>query len=234
MQNPIRIACLCSTYKRPTQLANVIACFESQDYKDRELIVLDDAGQYDTQSGDRWKIVSSPVRFRTLGEKRNATAALVSPDVDAYAVWDDDDAYLPWHLSAAVAALKEGADYTIPTKVLIEKRGSRLQAKSNTYLYHGAWTFTRELFDRVHGYPFMQSGQDQGLLQRFKKIKAKRADPLKYDSRPSYIYRWCTIRGNQHLSAMGRGGYEKLADRRGYFVGKVVPKLERDWEAMAT
>ena len=62
-----------------------LATIQRQDYPAelRELIVVDDAGQYGNQRGDGWRVVSLPMRFRTLGEKRNASAALVSPDVDA-------------------------------------------------------------------------------------------------------------------------------------------------------
>ena len=71
----------------------------------RELVILDDAGQYENQSGPRWRLISTTKRFPTLGEKRNAAAALVGDGVDALAVWDDDDFYLPWALSASAAAL---------------------------------------------------------------------------------------------------------------------------------
>src|SRR5690606_9462505 len=104
-------------------LAQAIESFLRQDYPAelRELIVLDDADQYAPQGGKNWQIVSVPQRFRTLGEKRNASAALVSADVDAYCVWDDDDIYLPWHLSAAAQALAD-ADYSIPTALYVDKR----------------------------------------------------------------------------------------------------------------
>jgi len=56
----------------------MIHCFLEQDYPagQRELIVLDDAGQYENQSGPGWRLVSTAQRFPTLGEKRNAAAAL--------------------------------------------------------------------------------------------------------------------------------------------------------------
>src|SRR5690606_40696836 len=84
-EQTVKIAAICCTYKRPTLLAEAIECFIRQDYPAelRELIVLDDAGQYGNQRGDGWRIVSLPVRFRTLGEKRNASAALVSADCEA-------------------------------------------------------------------------------------------------------------------------------------------------------
>ncbi|HUT14422.1 MAG TPA: hypothetical protein VMY42_28310, partial [Thermoguttaceae bacterium] len=55
---------------------------------------------YDEQMGPGWWLLSLGKRFRTLGEKPNACAALASADVDAFAVWDDDDICLPWHLEA--------------------------------------------------------------------------------------------------------------------------------------
>ena len=225
----MRLAAICCTYLRPKELAFVIECFLRQDYPAelRELIVLDDAGQYANQTGNRWRLVSLPVRFRTLGEKRNASAALVSPDVDAYCVWDDDDIYLPWHMSAAVAALKN-ADYTIPTVIYTDRR-DRLERKANQYLFHGAWAFRREAFERVGGYPWIQSGQDQGLLRRFKTAQLRRADPIQQDPRPSYVYRWCTIPGNRHISAMGKDGYERLGQLPATPVTTLVPRWDRDW-----
>jgi len=231
----IKFACICCTYKRPRELATVIECFLRQDYprEGRELIVLDDAGQYEEQAGDGWRIVSTSQRFRTLGEKRNASAALVGPDVHAYAVWDDDDIYLPHHLTAAAAALQagEGAAYTIPTKILAYRAG-QCREKGNTYLFHGAWTFYRGAFEAVHGYPFMQSGQDQALLKRFKSRKFPRADPIEHNPRPSYVYRWFDTH-RTHISAMGPDGYEKLGRRHAKRVGRVRPRWGRNWVGLA-
>ena len=228
----MKIAAICCTYKRPEQLASAIESFLRQDYPAdlREMIVLDDAGQYENQCGEGWRLVSTPVRFRTLGEKRNASAALVSPDVDAYCVWDDDDVYLPWHMSAAAAALAEAA-YTIPTVIYSDKR-SRLERRSNQYLFHGAWSFRRAAFDQVGGYPFIQSGQDQGLLRRFKSAKLRRGDPIQQDARPSYVYRWYTAH-SKHISAMGANGYEQLGKVQIDGITKVDPIWERDWLTLA-
>jgi len=224
----MKLAAICCTYKRPRLLAEAIECFLRQDYPaaKREMIVLDDAGQYADQQGDGWRIVSLPTRFRTLGEKRNASAALVSPDVDAYCVWDDDDIYLPWHISAAAAALAE-ADYTIPTQLYIDKEG-RLECKANQSLFHGAWSFRRKAFEPVRGYPFIQSGQDQGLLKRFKAANLRRADPIQFDARPSYVYRWFTAH-SQHISAMGTDGYDRLGRQPTPSATTITPGWERDW-----
>ena len=144
--------------------------------------------------------------------------------MDAYCVWDDDDIYLPWHMTAAAAALKD-ADYTIPTVIYTDKR-DRLERKANQYLFHGAWAFRREAFERVGGYPWIQSGQDQGLLRRFKATQLRRADPIQQDPRPSYVYRWCTVH-NRHISAMGKDGYERLGQISAAPVTTLVPRWDR-------
>lgn len=230
MSSRPKIACLCCTYMRPHLLGESIECFLRQDYpaERRELIVLDDAGQYEEQEGDGWRIVSIARRFRTLGEKRNASAALASPDVEAYAVWDDDDIYLPWHLTTMAHALGE-RDWSRPGRVWFDRR-DHLELYETDGLFHPSWGFTRGLFERTGGYPWIQSGQDQGLAARIRYLGVPAADPCKF-GRPSFIYRWFTTPRAWHLSAMGDGGYEKLGDwrHRGPRIARVRPEWSRDW-----
>jgi hypothetical protein len=244
-----KIACICPTYHRPQVLADSIECFNRQTYPldRRELIILDDGGQYDHQRGPGWNLVSLPVRFRTLGEKRNATAALVSPDVTHFALWDDDDIYLPWHLENMAEVFQAGCEWSKPRDLFIN-RGNTLQRKGTTFLYHAMWGFSRELFLSVGGYPAMQSGQDQGLLARFKQAKVdydkadeekrKRDKLVKADWQSptgptSFVYRWHSYTGAKHLSAMGSGGYEKRAKEKIEHVSQIKPAWSRDWAAMA-
>lgn len=66
----MKLAALCCTYLRPHTLGQLVESFLRQDYPRelRELIILDDAGQYGNQEGDGWRLVSVPRRFRSLGE----------------------------------------------------------------------------------------------------------------------------------------------------------------------
>ncbi|MGE4341143.1 MAG: glycosyltransferase, partial [Pigmentiphaga sp.] len=48
----MKIACLCCTFNRPAQLAEAIESFLRQTHPDKELIILDDAGQYDPAACD--------------------------------------------------------------------------------------------------------------------------------------------------------------------------------------
>ena len=47
------------------------------------------------------------------------------------------------------------------------------------------------------------------MLIRFKATNLRRADPIQFDPRPGYVYRWFTAH-SQHISAMGADGYERL------------------------
>lgn len=122
------VSCLCPTYKRPNCLENSIACFLKQDYPgNAELIILDDAGQYGSCSlvknrnwekfPDIWKwdsekwvesqeidLMSDTRRYETLPAKYLWMAAHSRGDLCV--VWEDDDIYLPWHISAHVKAQK--------------------------------------------------------------------------------------------------------------------------------
>ncbi len=207
----MKIAAVCCTYLRPVQLGHLIHCFLKQDYpaRLRELVILDDAGQYESLSGPGWRLVSTPRRFAALGQKRNAAARLVSPDADALAVWDDDDLYLPWALRASAAALRE-ASWSRPSVVLHSNPDGSLRQHLTGGLFHGGWAYRREAFEAVGGYPpEMNNGEDQGLAARLKAAGATEADPVALGYRPFYIYRWGSADG-WHLSALGPRGYRKL------------------------
>lgn len=215
----MKLACLCPTYGRPRLLEHAIQCFLDQDYPadQCELVILDDAGQYECQehSGPKpWRVISVPQRFWTLGEKRNAVAALASPDVEGYVCWDDDDIYLPWTLKAHAAALKR-ASWARPSAIIRERKTGTFELRPSKGIYHGSWSWTRELFQKVRGYPFMQSGQDQAIGAIFRKLRIPEANPLALGFKPYYIYRWETAK-TWHLSVKrGDEGYRMFAQKAG-------------------
>ena len=103
----MKIAAVCPTYKRPQLLGRAIHCFLQQTHPDRELVILDDAGQYRNQAGDRWRLVSINKRYDCFGDKRNAVIDMISPDVEGIVCWDDDDVYWPHAIEAVSAALEK-------------------------------------------------------------------------------------------------------------------------------
>jgi hypothetical protein len=202
----MKIAAVCCTYLRPRQLGRMVRCFERQDYEDRELVILDDAGQYESTGRDRWRLISLATRFATLGEKRNAAVGYVAPDVEALAVWDDDDLYLPWALRASAAALRV-APWSRPSLVLHEKPDGSLRQHRTGGLFHGGWAYRRSVFEQCGGYPSVDNGEDQALAARLSAAGVLHADSIKLGFAPFYVYRWGD---GPHLSGMGPTGYQRL------------------------
>jgi hypothetical protein len=192
---------------RPAVLGQLIECFLRQDYPRelRELVILDDAGQYENQSGDGWRLVSIPHRFNSLGEKRNACAALASPDVDGFLIADDDDIYLPHWFRTQAEALRH-ADWSHPSLVLLEHQEGLREAETGG-LYHGGWAFRKSAFQKVRGYGPHNNGEDQELADRLRASGATICDPSGL-AEPFYLYRY--ENESYHLSYMDDSGYRSL------------------------
>jgi len=208
---PMKLAALCCTYKRPHLLGHLIESFLRQDYPQelRELVILDDAGQYDHQVGDGWRLISVPNRFHTLGEKRNACAALASADVEGFLIADDDDIYLPHWFTTQAMALKR-AEWSRPSLVLLE-HGKGLKEFTTNGLYQGGWAYRKETFYRVGGYRAVNNGEDQELAHRLNQAKVTQCDPLSLG--PSfYIYRVET--DSYHVSFLKEADYQKLEAKK--------------------
>ena len=216
---PMKLAALCCTFHRPHLLGQLVESFLRQDYPrhQRELVILDDAGQYENHAGEGWRLISMPARFRSLSEKRNACAALASPDAEGFLVADDDDIYLPHWFSTQSKALKR-ADWSRPSLVLLA-HGDGLKEHDTGGLYHGGWALRRSAFDRVRGYAALNNGEDQDLARRLNDAKVTICDPCEF-ARPFYHYR--TDTGSYHVSYLDDAGYRDLGKQT--ITGKHKPQ----------
>lgn len=234
------ITCVCATYKRPKMLANMLACYESQDYpSDRcRLIVLDDANQYSPVTNTSWFdrevcIVTTKHRFTDMAAKHDALCALAGAGL--ISIWDDDDVYLPWHLSSIGAEYKKNqphflmpsfvySDYgTVNGVVRTEECGGR---------FHGSWAFTYDAWKAVGGYP--QKAEimfDQAMGRRL--INFDPQGWVGYQSikgPSSYVYRW----GRSTYNASAKSGkdfaawWEHLATLPAPYVERIVPKFDTE------
>lgn len=226
----MKLAALCCTYLRPDGLGQLIECFRRQDYpiELRELVILDDAGQYENQSGEGWRLVSIPNRFRSLGEKRNACAALASPDVEGFLVADDDDIYLQHWFKTQAEALRQ-AEWSRPGLVLLEHGAEELREGETGGLYHGGWAFRKSAFQKVIGYGPHNNGEDQELAGRLSGAGVTECDPCKFAD-PFYVYR--IDNNSYHLSYMDDRGYRELGRSETTEPSKIPIGWSRDWDRL--
>ncbi len=98
------------------------------------------AGELENQTGDGWQIISIARRFRSLPESFNALAGLAQSQI--LVVWEDDDIYLPHHISSHVAAM-DGHLWSRPSKVLSDYTGEVREADA-TGRFHASLAMTRQ------------------------------------------------------------------------------------------
>lgn len=239
------VACLCPTYKRPECLAASVALWLMQDYPaDRRcLYILDDAGQFDRQDGEgpdgaTWHLMTTKLRFASLQEKFNVLAKGASQiPADILMPWEDDDIYLPHHISSHVAALAHGATWSRPSRVLTAVGSETLREEGSLGRMHGAWAFTRERFEQIGGYDEdFDVAKDQGFDMDFGRrlsgrdnwweaIDGSPADPCEHGGL-TYCYHWSPDAA-YHGSGFGKDFYAKTGRvRDDRFIGELRPKLD--------
>jgi hypothetical protein len=206
----MRILCLCPTYGRPRLAANALACFTAQDYPAHlcKLLIFDDLGALPPAYGPNWRVMSINRRARSLPEKYN-TMLLAEGwlyNWDAVAVWDDDDIYLPWHLTAAAAALAGRAASCKPSTILSLYRpagatGAGPWPEPGAGRFHCSCVFSAARLRQLTGWiQTRRADFDQQMIH----ATAPAADTLPYSpGGPSFVYRWGST-GTQHCSALMR------------------------------
>lgn len=230
------ISCICPTYKRPQFLANAVRCFELQDYPADmcELIILDDSGMHDSQEKDNWRVISTSTRFPDLPSKFNAIAERARGFV--LVPWEDDDVYLPSHLSNISDACHKPLQFFAPNNVYStynEPLGS-LHVEGCGGRFHASWAFTRPLFLEVNGYTMSNRLTfDQELRARMMRVVGE-SSAYDHLSTPSYVYRWGN--GIYHGSQAGDDGYQTLWDSleniSGPHIGELIPSLDEECIAL--
>lgn len=194
---------MCLTYGRPKILEEAIKSFLRQDYRgQKELIVLNDLPEQTLQfDHPEVNIINVAKRFRTVGEKRNACAALCSHEW--LLPWDDDDIFLPWRLSYSMEMMDPGRRFFKSSLAFVFSNGTIKKILNS--IFHAGSCWHRSLFDEVQGYPHMGSGQDIALERKFEDALSDHR--LGLDNVPPekmyYVYRWAGT-GSYHLSALAQ------------------------------
>ena len=233
----MHFVCLCPTHGRPSLVANALQLFLDQDLWDGDTAhfqIFDDANQiasqmqteifgYPAAASKSYGVISSHV-WIPLPRKYNhmlnchwipmprpnmwSTGIVRDPEV-VYVVWDDDDVYLPWHLTAISAALRRNpaACWAHPGTVWStyddrpERRIPTHEAprqESAAGRFHGALAIRGDTLSDLGGWPDTElATYDQQMLAKLKPLP--QADTAQGVETPSYCYRWADT-GKWHCS----------------------------------
>ena len=193
------VTVLCPTYKRPQLLANAIACFQASNYpaERRRMLIFDDANQIAPQSKNGWEVRRYRQRFPSLPHKYNAMVAASDPQTDIYVLFDDDDVYLPHHISAHVKSILNGqSGWSKPSQIRSTYTGQpEIEPAHGLDVFHGSIAVSRAVLTRVGGWPVTPPGEppdpayDLKFMASLALFRGPPANPLKF-APPQYVFRW--------------------------------------------
>ena len=156
-----------------------------------------DAGE-SSETLEGWQLISIPRRFRSLPEKFNA---LVGTGSEILVVWEDDDIYLPNHISSHVTAVEDHL-WSKPSNVLSDYT-SHIQEEDATGRFHASIALSRQGMVKCGGWPLTLRGDfDQQFIASLSGLGVHR-DPCAIAS-PSYVFRWGSAAA-YHGQALMRG-----------------------------
>lgn len=160
------VSCIMPTADRRRFVPHAIHYFQAQDYRNRELIVLDDGQDAvaDLMPDDPRVRYVRLDRRHALGAKRNLACEAARGELIAH--WDDDDWHAPHRLSYQVGALLRADAQVCGTQALLFYDAAN--AKAWEYRYppgHRFWLAGgtlcyRRAFWRNHPFPAVDVGED--------------------------------------------------------------------------
>ena len=208
------VTCLCPTYGRFQLLRDALACFLAQDYPgEKRLLILNDAPKAFLLAGGICEdaeefsgledgevyALQTPNGFANLGHKRQMLLECAQTPIVAH--WDDDDLYLPWHLTRSVIALLKHNAGCVKSAGAWYLTGPRDRLVNNGIhhnVFEGSMVFYRDRALELGGYPPLHSGQAAHLMNSFH--RAGELYPIPDTDGPvSYVYRWS--QGCGHISS---------------------------------
>ena len=119
-----KVSFVCTTYRRFYCVKRIVAQYQAQTYKNKELIIFNTDEEYPYELGiidDSIKIINNGIDYKTGNPYNNrgdiCRDAVTHATGYYFMLADDDDIYLPWHLQQAVDGIEElGTDAWKPKK----------------------------------------------------------------------------------------------------------------------
>jgi glycosyltransferase involved in cell wall biosynthesis len=196
-----KIACLTPTYNRYPNfgwmLEECVESFLRQTYPNKEMLICNDTPQQLLKfDHPQVKIFNLSKRFENVGQKIGFM--IENTDANVFARMDDDDCYLPWHLTQ-----------------LMDKMGSQLEWHPDSHLFmyngevslvthhsnlHVSGIFRREVVELIGGYPGEPPGREDQIFNELLIQHGIEHQELIFSiENVSHVYK--LYEGGRHLSA---------------------------------
>lgn len=175
------VSAIMPTRGRPQFAARAVECFLSQDWPEKELVIVDDGDcrsfEDDTLPDGEYRLMA---RRLTVGAKRNIACSRANGDVIMH--WDDDDWSAPGRMRDQVERLlSTNCGLTGYHSMLFEdaQTGRRWQfrASSPHYALGTSFCYTRE-FWQAHPFPDVNVSEDNAIVHRVSGIVSVDAGEL--------------------------------------------------------
>lgn len=196
------VTIVCCTYGRHKNLTEeMFESFLRQDYENKKLVVINthpDPIEFETDYPNI-QIVNEPDRFSNLREKMMFSFSFI--DTELWGNFDDDDIFLPWHISSLVkaweVAKEPGKRMAVYHQNMIYSEENKIKSVTQwdmwpCYLYEKP---DRAFLEFAASVPIPSSDNAIKNWNGWTKVQ------IKYPSLPSFVYRWGT--GSRHLSGFG-------------------------------
>lgn len=205
----MKVDCLTATHGRYTVLKEAITCFIQQDYKDKELTVLNTHEVPIVCNLPQVTIINQPGDM-PLGACRNMMLNITHGEL--VRTWDDDDLYMPWAISQGVEYLNGYVAWK--PKYGWSWRVDRNEITLSGNKYEASWTVRRETMER-YGYIMIAGGNEHNAIEGG--LQRDYGGIQKGNVKPSYVYRWgtglCRISGSLNKNDLSEDTTRKRTDR---------------------
>jgi len=163
MNNEPLVTCITPTYGRFKFLKEMYWTWKRQDYINKELLILND--QPDMQiicDDENVRIINVPERMVGLGAKRNMLFENIKSETKYIMPFDDDDLFLPKHISSLVQGLEDNPTYHRSKNIdhFIVKDNNYHGVMHGNYPFFGASCFNAEKVKDIKFNETFNMGED--------------------------------------------------------------------------
>lgn len=168
------VSCVCVTKNVKDLVHRSIDCFLKQTYKNKELILLYETDNPDTDFFTKFanehtniKLIAVPVEpKKTLGELRNI--AIEASSGEYFMQWDDDDWYNPDRINYQMSQL-DGSKANILSRWIFFDMVTKKAYLSHVRKWEGSILCAKEIFMNSEKYPHWSKSEDNCFINSIDK-----------------------------------------------------------------